>query len=67
MFCCHFSKIANVATEMGYFKPFFHLILYVQQPDRTAPIHYDFSTAKLIFLYHLQPLDSREIKHRTTP
>jgi hypothetical protein len=45
-----------MAAEMGCFKPFFHLILYAQQPDRTAPIHYDFSTAKLNFLYHLQPL-----------
>ena len=32
--CCHFLKIANVATEMGYFKPFFHLILHAPHHTR---------------------------------
>ena len=34
MFCCHFSKIANVAAEMRYFKPFFLLILHAPHHTR---------------------------------
>ena len=36
---------SKVAAEMGYFKPFSHLVLCDQQPVWSKPIHYDFSTA----------------------